>query len=118
MSLAKEMREITELATRLAATKAKAAGAKIVTERRAADEVTKQWWMDHGIPDILDRVAEKARRGFDYHEDVLDHCPEYVVAAIQNEGFRVERVAAKRGVRPGRNDTMERYWVYVLVIRW
>jgi hypothetical protein len=118
MTKAEEMRRLAELATRLNATKARATRAKRVADLRAADEATKKWWMDHGIDTILDHVREKAMRGFEYHEEVLDDCPEYVVAAIQNEGFRVERVAAKRGVRTGHDGDWECYWVYVLVIRW
>jgi len=116
----KDMQKITQKAKEEAERQEEEEKRQADLKQRKAQEAEKHWWLDKGIPKILDNIKCAAKRGEDTYEEVIDCCPDYVVERLEKEGFTINLTTEKRGVRLGRGDgdSWECYYAHVLVVKW
>lgn len=113
---ATEMRELTDQAReQKAIDRQKDSAAEEIRQQKIAAS-TKDYWLTVGIPQLEIAIKLAAEDGKSSYEEVIDVCPDYVVNALKDKGYKVKRTTERRGVRLGRGDV--RYWAHVVVIGW
>ena len=118
---AKEMNKITKQVKREKEAQEELKKQKAKKAKKVWAAWWKIWWYSEGIPEILDRIEIAAKQGEYAHEEIIDCCPDYVITALEDRGFKTQLTSEKRGryrLSRGDGDSWERYYVHVLVVSW